>query len=277
MNRDLTVAEALLRRERLIVLAGLLMITVLAWWWIAVGAGTGMSPWAMTTWQFPPPVHPPMVETWTTGYAILMLFMWWIMMIAMMTPSAGPVVLLYGRAYRHEQRLGKLAPGLVPTFMFLFGYLLVWGMFSFIATGLQWGLERVGLVHQMLMWSVNPIFSALLLILAGLYQLTPLKSACLKHCRSPAQFLAQNFRPGLSGALRLGGMHGAYCLGCCWFLMALLFAGGIMNLIWIAGLAVFVLVEKVVPNGELVGRVAGGALIALGLLTMLRIWLPQAV
>ena len=125
----------------------------------------------MTTWQFPPPVRPSMIETWTPGYALVMFFMWWIMMIAMMTPSASPMVLLYGRAYRHEQCQGKLAPGIVPTFVFVFGYLLAWGVFSAIATGLQWGLERAGLIHQMLMWSINPLFSAAILIVAGLYQL----------------------------------------------------------------------------------------------------------
>ena len=187
-------------------------------------------------------------------------------MIAMMTPSAGPMVLLYGRAYRHEQRQGKLATGIVPTFAFVLGYILSWGVFSAIATGLQWGLERAGLIHQMLMWSINPYFSAGILIVAGLYQLTPLKAACLRHCRSPAQFLADHFRPGISGALRLGWHHGLYCLGCCWFLMALLFAGGIMNLVWIVGLAAFVLVEKVAPKGELVARIAGFGMIMLGLL-----------
>jgi predicted metal-binding membrane protein len=266
MSQESTAVEALLRRERFVVVAGLVLITALAWWWVAIGGGTGMSVLAMTTWQFPPPVHPSMIETWTPGYVLVMFFMWWIMMIAMMTPSASPMVLLYARAYGHEQRQGRLAPGIVPTFAFVLGYLLAWGVFSAIATGLQWSLERAGLIHQMLMWSINPLFSAAILIVAGLYQLTPLKRACLKHCRSPAQFLSQNFRPGVAGAAHLGWKHGLYCLGCCWFLMALLFVGGIMNLIWIAGLAVFVLIEKVAPKGELVARIAGVAMVVIGLL-----------
>ena len=110
MSQEPTAVEALLRRQRLVVVAGLVLITALAWWWVAIGAGTGMSVLAMTTWQFPPPVRPSMIETWTPGYALVMFFMWWIMMIAMMTPSASLMVLLYGRAYRHEQRQGKLAP-----------------------------------------------------------------------------------------------------------------------------------------------------------------------
>jgi Predicted metal-binding integral membrane protein len=180
----------------------------------------------MTTWRFPPPLHMARVDIWSPSYALVMFFMWWIMMIAMMIPSATPTILLYGHAYRHEQRQGKLPAGAVPTFVFVLGYLLSWAAFSGAATGLQWGLERVALIHQMMMWSINPIFTAALLIAAGLYQLTPLKTVCLEHCRSPAQYLAQHFRPGAAGAFRLGWRHGAYCLGCCWFLMALLFAGG---------------------------------------------------
>lgn len=206
-----------------------------------------------------------MVQNWSIGYAVVMFFMWWIMMIAMMTPSAAPLVLLYARVYRHEQRLGKLPVGVVPTFVFVLGYLLSWGCFSLVATALQRGLERADLLHQMMMWSISPLFTAVLLIAAGLYQLTPLKLACLQHCRSPAQFLAEHFQPGTPGALRLGWKHGLYCLGCCWFLMALLFAGGIMNLLWIAGLAIYVLVEKVAPNGQLISRVAGFAMVLVGL------------
>lgn len=265
MTADTTVVETLLRRERRIVMAGLLLITALAWAWILVGSGTGMSALDMTTWRFPPPLHDGMVENWSIGYAVVMFFMWWIMMIAMMTPSAAPLVLLYARAYRHEQRQGKLPGGVVPTFAFVLGYLLSWASFSLVATGLQWGLERVGLMHQMMMWSISPLFTAVLLITAGLYQLTPLKLACLQHCRSPAQYLAQHFRPGTRGALRLGWRHGLYCLGCCWILMALLFAGGVMNLVWIAGLAIYVLVEKVAPQGQLIARIAGLAMVVGGL------------
>ena len=265
MAQDKTLIEILLRRERLLVLTGLLLITALAWWWVVIGSGTGMSASSMTTWRFPPPLHKGMVDNWSSGYALVMFFMWWIMMIAMMIPSATPMILLYGHAYRHEQRQGKLPAGVVPTFVFVLGYLLSWAAFSGVATGLQWGLERMGFIHQMMMWSINPIFTASLLIAAGLYQFTSLKTGCLEHCRSPAQFLAQHFKPGAVGAFRLGWKHGAYCLGCCWFLMALLFAGGIMNLVWIAGIAVYVLIEKVAPNGHLIARVAGAAMVLVGL------------
>ncbi len=265
MTTDSTVVEALLRRERGVVLAGLLLITALAWLWTVTGSGTGMSAVDMTTWRFPPPLHDSVPENWTISYAVVMFFMWWIMMIAMMTPSAAPLVLLYARAYRHEQRQGRLSGGAVPTLIFVLGYLLAWACFSAVATSLQWGLERAGLLHQMMMWSVSSYFTAGILVLAGLYQFTPLKFACLQHCRSPARYLAEHFGPGALGALRLGWKHGLYCLGCCWFIMALLFAGGIMNLIWIAGLSIYVLIEKLAPQGQKVARVAGVAMVLAGI------------
>jgi len=265
MAADTTAVETLLRRERAIVSTGLLLIVGLAWAWLLLGSGTGMSTIHMTTWRFPPPIHEGIAESWTPSYALVMFFMWWIMMIAMMTPSAAPMILLYARVYRHEQRQEKLPSGAVPTFVFVLGYFLAWACFSLIATGLQWGLERAGILHQMWMWSLSPLFTATLLIAAGLYQLTPIKGVCLAHCRAPAQYLAQHFQPGALGALRLGWKHGHYCLGCCWFLMALLFAGGIMNLVWIAGLAIYVLVEKLAPQGFLIARGAGFAMLLAGL------------
>jgi predicted metal-binding membrane protein len=265
MTDNVTATERLLRRERLVVATGLLLILVLAWGWVVIGSGTGMMAMGMTTWSFPPPASAPLPFTWSPGYAVIMFFMWWVMMIAMMTPSAAPMILLYGRTHRHEQRFGKIQRGIAPTFAFALGYLLVWAVFSLIATGLQWALERVGVLHQMMMWSVSRLFTASLLIAAGLYQLTPIKSACLQRCRSPAQYLTQHFRPGVSGALRLGWKHGFYCLGCCWFLMALLFAGGIMNLVWIASLAIYVLIEKISTHGQFIARAAGVALVLVGL------------
>ena len=265
MTSDTTPAETLLQRDRWITIAGIVVLTLLAWWYVLEGAGTGMSTLAMTTWQFPPPVPGmAMPAEWSATHWLIMVLMWWVMMIAMMTPSATPLVLLYARAPRHAQTRGQLAAGSVPTGTFLLGYLVAWLGFSIVATSAQWGLEKAGLVHGMKMWSIDRHFTAALLIIVGVYQLTPLKSACLEHCRSPAHFLSRHWRPGSWGAFVMGIEHGAYCLGCCWFLMALLFAGGIMNLVWIAGLAIFVLVEKVAPMGHWVARVAGVALIAAG-------------
>ena len=261
MTGETTPLEVVLKRDRLVVAVGLAVISGLAWCWLLAGAGTGMSVQAMTTWWFPPPIRASLTHHWTLAYAISMFFMWWIMMIAMMTPSAAPMILLYARAHRFEVKLGRLRSVAAPTLSFAAGYLLAWMAFSILATAAQWGLERAGVLHTMLMWSIVPVFSAALLLAAGIYQLTPLKSACLKQCRSPVQFLAENFRPGVVGAMGMGWKHGVFCLGCCWALMALLFAGGIMNLVWIAGLAIFVLLEKVSAFGNWIARLGGAALI----------------
>ncbi len=248
-THDITAAERLLAREQTITIGGLITLTLLAWLWIVIGAGTGMSTMAMTTFEFPPPVRPGMVIAWTPAYAVIMFFMWWVMMIAMMIPSAAPMILLYARVARHAQQRGQMESGVLPTSAFVGGYLASWFVFSLAATFAQWGLERAGLLHQMLMWSTSATLTGGLLIAAGLYQLTPLKAACLEHCRSPASYLSRHWRDGRLGAFRMGLAHGTYCLGCCAVLMALLFAGGAMNLVWIAGLAIVVLIEKVAPWG----------------------------
>lgn len=245
-----TLTEHIVRRNQLIVGTGLVAITGLAWLYVLLGAGTGMSTIAMSTWQFPPP-KPGMAMSgdWNAAYWLTMLGMWWVMMIAMMLPSAAPMILLYARVFRHGQARGQISQSLVPTAAFASGYLTCWLAFSLLATALQFALERAGLVHGMWMWSTNRWLTAGLLVVAGLFQLTPLKAACLEHCRAPAAFLSRHWRPGRLGAFRLGIIHGAYCLGCCWAPMLLLFAAGIMNLVWIAGLAVLVLLEKLAPFG----------------------------
>lgn len=271
MNGETTAVELLLKRERVIVVCGLIIITGLAWWWLLIGVGTGMSATVTTTWSFPPPtIRPAMAQHWSLAYAIIMFLMWWIMMIAMMTPSAAPLILLYARAHRYEQKLGRIQTSVTPTFSFAAGYLLAWMAFSMVATGLQWAFEQAGLMHAMLMWSINPYLTASILIAAGVYQLSPLKNVCLEQCRSPAQFLAENYRPGAAGAFRMGLKHGLFCLGCCWFLMGLLFAGGIMNLVWIAGLALFVLLEKIAPKGHRLAQAAGMLMIGAGLWILVR-------
>ncbi len=247
--------ETAARRQRAIVISGLVLVCLFAWAFVLAGAGTGMSIRAMSTWQFPPPMNrPQMAGAWDAGYWLAMLAMWWVMMVAMMLPSAAPMILLFGQVYRRTRSGGKPA---VSTAWLAAGYCLAWLAFSAVATGLQFGLEKAGLVHGMMMWSLNPWLSAALLAAAGLYQLTPLKHACLRHCRSPFSFLLGHWRAGHSGALRMGLIHGAYCVGCCWVLMALLFVGGIMNIVWIAGLALIVLVEKVAPHGRVMSTSLG--------------------
>jgi predicted metal-binding membrane protein len=202
----------------------------------------------------------PATSPWTPAYGLLMLVMWWVMMIAMMVPSAAPMILLFAAVNRRQRSAGGT---FVPTGIFLSGYLLAWGGFSLVAVALQWGLERAALLSAM-MASTSAVFGAALLLAAGIYQLTPLKQACLRHCRSPLHFVTHGWRRGRWGAFRMGLEHGAFCLGCCWFLMGLLFYGGVMNLYWIAGVAVLVLLEKTVPAGRWLGLAIGVGLILWG-------------
>lgn len=276
--------EHLLKRNRTITLAALATLCALAWLYIVTGAGLGMSAWDMTTLALFPhqqanammPGMPGMdmdatAPGWTAwGLATwaLMIAMWWIMMIAMMTPSAAPTILLYARIHRHALAQGQVQDKLAPTGTFAAGYLLVWLGFAAAAATLHWSLERAGLVSATMMGSRSRWLSGVVLITVGLYQLLPLKNICLAHCRTPTSFLSRHWRPHVAGALRLGAMHGAYCVGCCWMLMALLFVGGVMNLTWIAALAILVLIEKVLPAGQWVGRGAGVALIGWGVATL---------
>jgi predicted metal-binding membrane protein len=190
--------------------------------------------------------------------------MWWIMMIAMMTPSVAPLVLLYGRVMRHH---GQHAPAAYAGL--LLGYLSVWGLFSLAAAAVQLVLQSSALTSSMMLWSQSALLSASVLALAGLYQLSPLKRACLGQCRGPVEFLTRHWRPGRAGAFRMGLVHGSYCVGCCWLLMALLFVGGVMNLAWIALLTVLVLAEKLSPAGPAVGIASGVVLLAWALATLL--------
>ena len=191
--------------------------------------------------------------------------MWWVMMIAMMVPSAAPMILLYARAHRNTQKDREQDSIIAPTGAFASGYLVCWLAFSAVATSLQWTLEQAGLFHSMLMWGTSSVLSGIFLIAAGVYQVTPLKNVCLKHCRSPLYFLMHHWRKSSVGAFRMGLEHGMYCVGCCWVLMALLFVGGSMNLVWIAGLAVFVLIEKLSRFGIWIGRASGALMLGSGL------------
>jgi predicted metal-binding membrane protein len=187
--------------------------------------------------------------------------MWWVMMVAMMLPSATPVLLLFARVQRKAH--ADAVPW-VPAALFAAGYLLAWGGFSLAATALQWSLESARWLSPMLE-TTSRWLGAGVLLAAGLWQLTPLKARCLGHCRTPLSFLLGHWRDGPVGALRMGLEHGAFCLGCCWFLMVLLFFGGVMNLYWIVGLAVFVLLEKTIPLGHWLARMTGIALVIWGI------------
>ena len=271
--------ESVLRRDRLVVVIARVAVVVLSWVYVLAGAGMGMSAFEMTRMTQPVGVidsTQPSVQgmsmggtavggtmvtgVWTVGYAVVIFFMWWVMMFGMMLPSAAPLLLLFARMMRKEKDKG--AP-YVPTGVFAFGYVIMWAAFSAIATGAQWGLEASGLLSG-IMVGTSAVLGAGLLIAAGVWQLTPWKNACLRHCRSPIGFLSAHWRPGRTGAFKMGLVHGAFCLGCCWFLMALLFYGGVMNLYWIIGLALYILIEKLLPAGARIGQLTGVILIAWG-------------
>jgi predicted metal-binding membrane protein len=236
----------------------------LTWIYLARGAGMASSAAAMPgmadiTGMPMGGAAPPMANAF-----LLTLAMWWAMMVAMMTPSAAPTVLLYTRVHRHEQAQGRLAPGTVPSAAFVAGYFLSWGLFSLLATLLQLGLQGAGLLSMDAMALQTRWWLAATLIATGAYQLSPWKKACLSQCRAPAQFISRHWRPGASGALRLGLLHGAWCIGCCWLLMALLFVGGVMNLAWIAALTAVAVAEQRLPAGRHLGTAVGVGLIAWG-------------
>lgn len=237
---DLT--TRVLRHERVLLAITITALAALCWWYVATAATA--SPAAMG----------PMPEPPVGG----LISMWWLMMIAMMLPSATPAILLYSRI--RETRHEKAA--IAQTWVFLSGYLAVWLFFSIIAAFSQ------RLVTGPSMALHSRLAESALLIGAGLYQLSPVKSACVRQCRTPAEFLTRHWRPGLDGAVRLGVAHGAYCLGCCWMLMTLLFVGGMMNLLWIAGLTLLVAGEKLLPRGDLVRRTSSIALLLWGVGTL---------
>jgi len=262
--------EAAVRRDRLVVVTALVAVIALAWAYLLAGAGMGMSAFEMTRMS-----QVGMVEgmggmammtpaVWTPGYAILMFFMWWVMMVAMMLPSAAPMILLFATVNGKQRETGHPH---VATSIFTFGYLAAWASFSLVAVMLQWAFERTGILSPILV-GTTVIFGGVLLLAAGVYQLTPIKHACLRHCRSPLAFLSTHWQAGALGALRMGFVHGVFCVGCCWFLMGLLFFGGVMNLYWIIGLALFVLVEKTVPAGHWFGYVTGVVLLVWGILML---------
>ena len=202
------------------------------------------------------------MHAWTLLDVALMFVMWAVMMVGMMVPSAVRAVLIYDGIARRADAQGT---PVAAASWFVAGYVLVWTLFSIVAAALQWALVECGLLSQMAV-SVSPVFGAGLLIAAGVYQLTSWKDRCLKHCQSPAMYLAQRFKPGVANAVGLGIGHGAYCLGCCWLLMGLLFFGGVMNLVWIAAVAAFILLEKMLPATLRLARVTGVIMIVSGTL-----------
>jgi predicted metal-binding membrane protein len=245
--------ESTLRRDRWLVGLALLLVTALA---------LGYTTWLATGFDMSGMMSPVYVP-WSRGYFLFMLVMWVVMMIGMMTPSVAPTILLYAAFARRSALQGHV---FASAGWFAAGYLLAWSAFALAATLLQWLLEKWALVTPM-MAGTSRTLGGWILICAGIYQWLPMKHSCLAHCRAPLSFIQGHggFRPGVWPPVRLGILHGGYCIGCCWMLMFLLFAFGVMELRWIAGLMVFVLLEKLVPRAEWIARAAGVVAVAAGI------------
>ncbi len=252
--------EYLLKKDRFIILGGLFFITLLSWVYL-IYLYNQMAYMDMNALFFAMPMTP----AWTATDFILLFLMWVIMMIAMMTPSVAPLILIFAKVNR--QRREEERPFVRTTYL-IAGYFLVWAAFSLAATILQWSLQQIALLTPE-MKTTNKILGSTILIATGIFQFTPLKQSCLKYCSTPLGFILNNWREGKKGALMMGIRNGFYCVGCCWMLMVLLFVAGIMNLLWVALIASFVLVEKILPGTKWIPFVAGFSLIVYGCLFLL--------
>lgn len=268
--------EAILRRERLIV-GGCLAVVALVAWWYLFHTRAAMPEMNMPGMDMPGRDMPGMdmsgmlmagTREWGAAAIFLLFVMWAVMMVAMMVPSAAPMVLAFLSVNQRRQAAGR---PFVPAGIFLAGYLAIWTAYSAVATLAQWGLHTAALLSPA-MAATGPVLNGCLLIAAGMFQWTPLKHRCLKGCRSPLSFLMSEWRDGKAGAFIMGLRHGSYCVGCCWALMALLFVAGVMNLLWVAAIALFAIAEKSLSRGELLSHVAGLALVAAGIGLMARVW-----
>ena len=259
-TRTPTLLESALRYERTPVVVLLVLLPMVSWVWIAVmardmyGPMTGASAWMMTA-------------VWDVRHLALLWAMWAVMMVGMMMPSVSPMLLLYGGVARRSATGASAASRQI--YALAAGYLVVWASFSLAATALQRLLATLLFVSPM-MEVTSPVVAAALLLIAGTYQLTPIKQACLQTCQSPLGFLMSRWRSGLAGAFRMGLEHGAVCVGCCWALMLLLFVGGVMNLVVIAALTALVAFEKLTPFGARGAKISGVLLIAAALWTLVR-------
>lgn len=200
------------------------------------------------------------VAPWTASTLPALFLMWTEMMVAMMLPSAAPMILIFSRLATQRSAQGR---SFVPTGLFVLGYLAIWTCFSLIAAVAQWFLHGFALLSPE-MRTTSPILGGILICAAGVFQFTPLKRCCLDFCRSPLTFLLTEWREGRGGAVRMGIKHGIFCAGCCWVLMALLFVAGVMNLVWVAVLSLLVLGEKLAPKSWHLAQIVGVFLLLWG-------------
>ena len=267
-----TAVELFIQRDKVITMIAIAILVGATFTYTVLGVGMNMSAIQMTPGLGQSQMSMPnmtamknMAATpavWSFNYSVLMFFMWWTMMIAMMLPSASPMILLYTALIRRTKKTKSIIRQVTS---FICGYLLAWAAFSLFAAALQSQLELRDWMSPMMMEATNIYLAAGILIAAGVYQLTPLKTVCLEKCRQPASFLANYKNTWVNSPLRIGLVHGFYCVGCCWFLMGLLFFGGIMNLYWIVGLIIFVAIEKLHEKGIIFGKILGGGAIVSGI------------
>jgi predicted metal-binding membrane protein len=260
---DSTTLENILKKDRFIVVGGLFVISILAWLYI-IYLYRQMEVMDMDALFFAMPMTP----KWAPTDFILMFLMWLVMMIAMMTPSVAPLILLFARVNR--QRKEQQSPFVNTSYMFM-GYFVVWAAFSLLATVLQWLLQQLSWLNPDMIIT-NKILGSVILVTAGIFQFTSLKHTCLNFCSSPLDFITRYWREGRKGAIIMGIRNGAYCVGCCWVLMVLLFVSGVMNILWVALIALFVLLEKVSTKSRWISYAAGGLLVIGGVLL---IFLPR--
>ncbi len=267
-----TAVESFIQRDKIITIIAIAILVGATFTYTVLGVGMNMSAIQMTPGLGQSQMSMPNMSAmknmaatpavWSFNYSVLMFFMWWTMMIAMMLPSASPMILLYTALIRRTKKAKSIIRQVTS---FICGYLLAWAAFSLFAAALQSQLELRDWMSPMMMEATNIYLAAGILIAAGVYQLTPLKTVCLEKCRQPASFLANYKNTWVHSPLRIGLVHGFYCVGCCWFLMGLLFFGGIMNLYWIVGLIIFVAIEKLHEKGVIFGKILGGGAIFLGI------------
>lgn len=256
--------EAVLRRDRVIVLAGLIGVTVLAWAYMFYLAWDMQRSMSVDSMEMGMSMASAQVRPWGAVDFAVMFIMWAVMMTAMMVPTAAPMILTFATINRRRREQEQ---PFVPTGVFISGYLIVWSGFAATATLVQWALHQGALLSGM-MGSAVPLLGGVILVAAGVFQWTPMKNACLKQCRTPLGFIMTEWRDGPKGALVMGTRHGGFCLGCCWSLMGLLLVAGVMNLLWVAVIAAYILVEKVMPAGHWLSRVAGLVLVGWGAWTL---------
>ena len=267
-----TAVESFIQRDKIITIIAIAILVGATFTYTVLGVGMNMSAIQMTPGLGQSQMSMPNMSAmkkmaatpavWSFNYSVLMFFMWWTMMIAMMLPSASPMILLYTALIRRTKKTKSIIRQVTS---FICGYLLAWAAFSLFAAALQSQLELRDWMSPMMMEATNIYLAAGILIAAGVYQLTPLKTVCLEKCRQPASFLANYKNTWVNSPLRIGLVHGFYCVGCCWFLMGLLFFGGIMNLYWIVGLIIFVAIEKLHEKGIIFGKILGGGAIVSGI------------